>query len=76
MANTIYNVAYAQKQENADKPHWLNCGILVAKGDGKMSLKLNCLPVGDCTGWFGIFERDEVKPSAKPAAVINDDFEL
>jgi hypothetical protein len=73
--NTIYNVAYAQKQENSEKPHWLNCGILIVKDDGKMSLKLNCVPM-NCDGWFGIFERDDAKPSTKPVTSSNDDFEL
>jgi hypothetical protein len=76
MANTLYNVAYAQKQENADKPHWLNCGILIAKEDGKMSLKLNSIPV-NCDGWFSIFEKDETtKPTGKPATQPVDEFEL
>ena len=75
MANTIYNVSYGSEDAQG-KTHWQLCGVLIVKEkDGKMSLKLNCVPM-NCDGWFGIFERDEVKPSAKPAAVINDDFEL
>jgi hypothetical protein len=75
MANTIYNVAYAQKQENSEKSHWLNCGILIVKEDGKMSLKLNAIPV-NCDGWFGVFEKDDnAKPTAKPSTPL-DDFEL
>ncbi len=75
MANTIYNVSYGS--ENAEgKTHWLNCGILIVKEDGKMSMKLNCLPVGECTGWFGIFLKDDVKTaSTKPSTPV-DDFEL
>lgn len=72
--NTIYNVAYAQKQDNSEKPHWLNCGILIVKEDGKMSLKLNAIPV-NCDGWFSVFEKEE-KSSAKPSAKTNDDFDL
>ncbi len=75
MANTIYNVAYAQKQENSEKPHWLNCGILIVKEDGKMSLKLNAIPV-NCDGWFGVFEKDDVKTSSKPVPATTDDFDL
>jgi hypothetical protein len=75
MANTIYNVAYAQKQENADKPHWLNCGILIVKEDGKMSLKLNAIPV-NCDGWFSIFEKEDAKTSSKPVPATTDDFDL
>ena len=82
MANTIYNVSYGSEGAEG-KTHWLNCGILVVKDDGKMSLKLNCLPIGDCTGWFGVFLKDDVakpvpvKPHAtKPVAPPIDDFEL
>jgi hypothetical protein len=74
MANTIYNVSYGSEGAEG-KIHWLNCGILIVKDDGKMSIKLNCLPVGECTGWFGVFLKDDMtKPStAKPAT---DDFDL
>jgi hypothetical protein len=75
MANTLYNVAYAQKQDNSEKSHWLNCGILIVKEDGKMSLKLNAIPV-NCDGWFSIFERDENKTSAVKPAPSTDDFDL
>jgi hypothetical protein len=75
MANTIYNVSYGSEGAEG-KTHWLNCGILIVKDDGKMSLKMNCLPVGECTGWFGIFPKDDAKTtSTKPATPV-DDFEL
>ena len=76
--NTIYNVAYAQPAtDGSNKSHWLNCGVLVVKEDGKMSLKLNCLPVGECTGWFGVFEKtDEPRKGKSSPSPADADVEF
>lgn len=40
-----------------DKPRYQNVGIFMIKDDGKKSVKMNCIPVGNWNGWLSIFPK-------------------
>jgi len=42
-----------------DKPRYQNVGIFMIKDDGKKSIKLNAIPVGNWNGWLSIFPKRE-----------------
>ena len=53
----IYDVLY-KRGENDGKGIWIKCGVVLRKDNGKMSLKLDAVPVGsDFDGWMVISER-------------------
>lgn len=81
----VYDVVKAagtyQNAEGEEKTRWINCGMIVQNPEsGRMSLKLDCLPVGTPTDgdvgiWFSLMEpqnrqqRKKVtrrKPAAEP----------
>lgn len=54
---TVYDVLY-KRGENEGKGIWIKCGVVLQKPNGKMSLKLDAVPVGnDFDGWMVISER-------------------
>ena len=55
---TIYDVLY-KRGENEGKGIWIKCGIILQKDNGKMSLKLDVMPVSDFNGWMVISERKQ-----------------
>ncbi|MBU0945352.1 MAG: hypothetical protein KJ804_12150 [Proteobacteria bacterium] len=53
----VYDVLF-KRGENEGKGIWMKCGIVLQKPNGKMSLKLDTVPVGgDFDGWMVISER-------------------
>jgi len=53
----VYDVLF-KRGENEGKGIWMKCGIVLQKANGKMSLKLDTVPVGgDFDGWMVISER-------------------
>jgi hypothetical protein len=68
----IFNVVHGRKDAKDDsKTFWSKCGILLKKDDGKISLKLESLPVGEWDGWLSVFEQD--KKEDKPAPSTGND---
>lgn len=57
MANKIMNISYAR--EDGEKTYWHDMGILIVKEDGKMSIKLNVMPIGAWNGWLVVSEKKE-----------------
>ena len=54
---TVYDVLH-KRAENEGKGIWIKCGVVLQKDNGKMSLKLDTVPVGaDFDGWMVISER-------------------
>ena len=54
---TVFDVLY-KRGENEGKGIWIKCGVVLQKPNGKMSLKLDAVPVGgDFDGWMVISER-------------------
>ena len=52
----VYDVLY-KRGEHDGRGIWIKCGIVLQKPDGKMSLKLDVVPVGEFDGWLVISER-------------------
>jgi hypothetical protein len=53
----ILDVVFIETIEGREKPRYHNCGILMIKDDGKMSIKLNVIPACNWNGWFNCFEQ-------------------
>lgn len=63
--------SYTDREGN-EKTRWQKCGILIEK-DGKLSIKLESLPVG-FDGWLSCFEpRQDDKPQRQSAPRRQDD---
>ena len=62
----IYDVLRKREEKSEEKKEnkvrWDNVGVLVDK-EGKLSIKLNVVPIGDWDGWLTVKERQE-KPAA------------
>ncbi len=58
----IYELLWKRKEKSEEKKdgktRWENIGVLI-ENDGKRSMKLNVLPVGDWDGWLTVVERKE-----------------
>jgi hypothetical protein len=62
--------------EGEDKTRWIKCGMVVKNAEsGKMSLKLDCIPVGKAQDendhgiWFALMEPRPYQPAqARPSA--------
>ncbi len=60
----IYDLLWKREEKSEDKKtRWENIGVLI-ENDGKRSVKINVLPVGDWDGWLTVVER---KPSQQEA---------
>ena len=56
---TVYDVLY-KRGENEGKGIWIKCGVVLQKPNGKMSLKLDAVPVGNnFDGWMTISKRKQ-----------------
>lgn len=42
-------------REGNEKKRWITCGAVFEK-EGRLSLKLECVPVGEWNGFFSLFE--------------------
>ena len=58
----IYDLLWKREEMSEDKKdrktRWENVGVLI-ENDGKRSVKLNVLPVGNWDGWLTVVERKE-----------------
>jgi len=55
----IYDLIWKEGEDKSGKARWSKVGILMEKGDGKKSVKLSTLPVGNWDGWLVVSERKE-----------------
>ena len=55
----IYDLIWKEGEDKSGKARWSKVGILMEKGDGKKSVKLTTLPVGNWDGWLVVSERKE-----------------
>ena len=66
MARKVYDLLWLREKKSEDKPdsknRWETVGVL-SDNDGKMSVKLNVLPVGNWDGYLTVKEREK-KPAA------------
>lgn len=62
-------------RDGQTKKRWQQCGAVFEK-DGRLSLKLESLPVGpDWSGWFSLFEPDNDKPKPQARRQAPPDFD-
>ena len=55
----VYDILY-KRGEHEGRGIWINCGVLLEKENGKMSLKLDVVPVDpNWDGWLVVSERKE-----------------
>lgn len=55
----IYDLLWKRNETNG-KARWERIGVLLEKDDGKLSLKLDLLPISkDWDGWLVVSERKE-----------------
>ncbi len=69
--NKLYDIVRVQSIEGREKPAYHNCGVMIMKPDGKISIKLNSIPVGDWNGWFNVFPKKD-QPQVAPAQSDSD----
>ncbi len=55
-----------KKSENDGKAHWERVGVMLVKEDGKKSMKLDVLPVGQWDGWLVVSERKAKEKVKEP----------
>ncbi|MCP3680292.1 MAG: hypothetical protein GY782_08605 [Gammaproteobacteria bacterium] len=52
----IKDIVYIEKIEGRDKPIYRNCGSLFQTDEGRLSIKLDMIPVGNFNGWLQCFD--------------------
>jgi hypothetical protein len=58
MAKVLGDLVFPNEKymkDGVEKTKWLNCGIVLQKDDGSISVKINCLPINMQEGWFNVF---------------------
>jgi hypothetical protein len=57
---TIYDLLWKKGESKEGKAQWERVGVLIEKGDGKKSVKLDLVPAGNTwDGWLVVSERKE-----------------
>ena len=58
----IYDLLWKREEKSEDrkdsKTRWENVGVII-ENEGKRSVKINVLPVGNWDGWLTVVERKE-----------------
>ncbi len=58
----IYDLLWKREEKSEDrkdsKTRWENVGVII-ENEGKRSVKINVIPVGDWDGWLTVVERKE-----------------
>jgi len=56
--NKVFDVLYKRGEDSKKRGIWLKCGVVLQKSDGKMSLKLDTIPISNhFDGWLVISEK-------------------
>lgn len=76
--DVVATVGTYTDRDGNEKRRYQNCGAVFEK-DGKLSLKLEAIPVGDWNGWFNLYEpHTEARPAQERAPQAqgesDDDF--
>jgi len=61
----IYDLLW-KKSEDEGKALWERVGVMLVKEDGKKSMKLDLLPVGEWDGWLVVSERKSKGKEKEP----------
>jgi hypothetical protein len=62
----IKNIIWIEEIEGREKPNFHNVGILMFKDNGKISIKLNTVPVGNFNGWLSVVEQKKKNTETEP----------
>jgi hypothetical protein len=54
--NKVFDLLW-KRSENQGKAQWERVGVMLEKGDGKRSMKLDLMPAGEWDGWLVVSER-------------------
>ncbi len=54
----VYDLLWKKSEDNG-KARWERVGVLITKDDGKMSIKVDLIPVSNWDGWLVVAERKE-----------------
>jgi hypothetical protein len=54
----VYDLLW-KKGEDKGKARWEKVGIMTEKDDGKKSVKMDLMPIGQWDGWLVVAERKE-----------------
>ena len=54
--NKVFDLLW-KKSENEGKAQWERVGVMLAKDDGKKSVKLDLVPAAGWDGWLVVSER-------------------
>lgn len=55
----VYDLIRKRSEDKNGKARWEKVGVLMVKDDGKMSVKLDLIPVGNWDGWLVVSEKKE-----------------
>ncbi len=55
-----------KKSENEGKAQWERVGVMLVKEDGKKSMKMDVLPIGQWDGWLVVSERKAKEKVKEP----------
>ena len=55
------NGTYTDSNTGEEKTNWVDVGFLNENKDGKKSIKITSIPVGEWDGWVNIFDMPEKK---------------
>ena len=55
-----------KKSENDGKAQWERVGVMLVKEDGKKSMKMDVLPIGQWDGWLVVSERKAKEKVKEP----------
>lgn len=54
------DLVWGKKVEGKDKPIYKKCGVVMIKDDGKISVNIELMPVGDgFNGWLNAYEQKD-----------------
>ncbi|GAB4487407.1 MAG: hypothetical protein OHK006_16460 [Thermodesulfovibrionales bacterium] len=59
----VYDLLW-KRSEDKGKARWERVGVMTEKEDGKKSIKLDLLPVGQWDGWLIVSEKKEREAGA------------
>jgi len=66
-----------QDREGNTKVRWINCGSMFKNSEGKVSIKIDSIPVGEWDGWLSLFDpkqRAKVVPLPEKDSGFDDEI--
>jgi len=70
----IYDLCSSREIPGKEKKAWSKHGVLIVQEDGRMSVKLESMPVGEWNGWLSVFEKRNNEPQQAGSGGMGDDI--